>query len=185
MSLEKPDLRKPLQQLRVLLLCSSKSEYICGNSKLAFHTKKLLTGDLVRKISLPLLIRHWPWLKMSCPLLPQCQPTQICVTQLRPASLSLIDSLLPRKSILLAFELPLWRLELIFDFSTKYGSPSKALRCLSVALTTSLLCTHQTGKISFRPYYPCLSLTASTLLNHLQQLTTATLEINFPAKSNF
>ena len=63
--------------------------------------------------------------------LPLSQPTQICIPQLRPMSLSLTDQLLSKKSILLASKLPLRLLALNFDFSSKYESPSEALFCLT------------------------------------------------------
>jgi len=132
---------------------------------------------------------------MRCPLLPlRC----LCINLHRSMSACSyqrlshsVDQLLLWKLDLLAFGLPLPLLPLNHDFSSpntdlplKFFDASLHCANLSVEYVVSLLCTHQTGKTSFRPYYACPSLTASKLLNHLRQHRVVTLEFDFPAISN-
>ena len=148
-----------------------------------------LTGREIsdKYLTLSLANQHWsrPW--MAGPTLALCR---LCISLSGVFVTSSMDLLLSGTSFLWPSGLTPQLLALELNFPTESRTPFEALPCLCVALCSlteplCLLCLAlpKSGKLS-PIYYPCPSLTTSKLLNHLWQLTTATLEFEFPTISN-
>lgn len=158
-----------MQQLRVLLLCSSKYQY--KSTSIGDPTLTLAQDELPLATSVSayadLCQRAWTSISLTL-LISCCSGNSIFWPPGSHSGSCLWISTSPHQNTNLPLKL--------YAASLHYVG-------LSVEYIVSLLCTHRTGKTSSRPYYPCPSLIASKLLNHFR-LHTTTLEFDFPAISN-